>query len=129
MSDTNKQAGYDPKLREAMTEIDEILKRYDIGAFVTLHSKAHTEFKFKIDPTWSMMRFIKEGEVVHIKLHNATNKENTEASVGMIYSIRDLCGMYFMQCDKLADQIEKHCKVIHVPFGSGINNDDRKEPA
>lgn len=118
---------YDPSLREAMAEIEEIMKKHDCGGFVTLQSKSHTEFKLMLDHmSWSMIRWIKDGESMHLKLYSKSSKENTDATVGMLYSIRYLCGMVFMQMDKLANQIEQSVKVEHVPFGPhGITNEDR----
>ena len=118
---------YDPKLREAMTEIEEVLKKHDIGGFIALASPSHTEFKVAIDvPTWSVVRYIKDGEAVHIKLYTKSRHADTEATVHMIASIRDLCVLAFGQTEQIMNKIEEQVKVVHVPFGGkGITNDDR----
>lgn len=119
--------GYDQKLRDAMREIEGVLKKYDIGGFVTLQSRSHAEFKFLIEtPSWSNVRYVKEGAAIHLKIHNKSKPKETEATVGMLYSIRDLCAMGFQQMDVLANRIEQQVKVIHTTFGGGINNDDRE---
>lgn len=118
--------GYDSKLRDAMAEIEEILKKFDIGAFITLHSRTHSEFKFCIEaPTWSNVRFIKEGEAIHLRLYSKSEHAKTEDTIGMLYSIKDLCAAGYLQMDKLSTRIEQDAKVEHVAFGGGINNDDR----
>lgn len=119
---------YDPKLREAMKDVEAVLKKHDVGGFVSLNSKTHGEFKLFVDtPSWSKVRWVKEGEVMHLKIHMKTTPEESEATVAMLYSIRDLCGQLFMQMDKLAGQVEQSVKVVHVPFGGGITNEDRDE--
>jgi hypothetical protein len=119
---------YSPKLREAMGEIEEIMKHYDIGGFVILNDRDHAEFKYFIDsPTWSNVRRVKDGEALHLKLHVKSDKAKTESTISMLYSVRDLCGLGFLQMDKLANQIEHHVNVEHLPFGpNGISNEDRK---
>lgn len=117
---------HDPKLREAMVEIEEVLKRYDIGGYVILQSNKHAEFKFCIEtPTWSNLRFVKEGEAWHIKLYSKSDRENTNATVAMLYSIRDLCALGFQTMSQAAVQIEQHVKVEHIVFGpNGISQGD-----
>lgn len=115
---------YDPKLREAMHEIDEILHKYDIGGFISLCSRTHTEFKMPIDtPTWSNIRYVKNGDAVHIKLHSKSDHKNTEDTVAMLASMRDMAGTCFTNCDAMLDMIEKHVKVTHIR--GEIRNDDR----
>lgn len=117
---------YDPKLREAMDEIVEVLKKHDVGGFIALGSRHHAEFKMAIDHmSWSNVRFMKDGERVHIKLHSKSDHANTEATVGLVASTRDLCALGFQQTEAIMKQIEQHVKVEHVVFGKGINNDDR----
>jgi hypothetical protein len=118
---------YDPKLREAMTEIEEVLKKHDIGGYIALTSKTHSEFRVAIDiPTWSVVRYIRDGEAVHIKLYTASRHADTEATVHMIASIRDQSVLAFGQTEQIMNKIEEQIKVVHVPFGrDGITNDDR----
>lgn len=118
---------YDPALRLAMTEIEEVLKKYDCGAFVSLHSKGHGEFKLCLEsPSWSGIRFENDGQMVRVKLHMKSAPENTEASIGMIANIRDVCGLVFAQMDKVFTRLQKDAEIEHTPFGPmGIRNDDR----
>ena len=120
---------YDQKLRTAMDEIKEVLKKHDIGGFIALNSKTHGEFAMAVDiPTWSKVRFIRDGEAVHIKLHGATDHANTEATVAMIAGIRDLCILGYGQADQMLTKIQEQITVVHVPFGGkGINNEDRQQ--
>lgn len=115
---------YDPKLREAISKIEDILEKYDIGGAIVLCSETHSEFKLALDtPSWSNIRLIKGGKGFHVKLYMKSDKKRTEASVGMLYSIRDMSGSFFMQCDQISKQIEQNVIVEHKPF-HGLNNDD-----
>ena len=117
---------YDQKLRDAMSEIEEVLRKYDCGALISLHSKSHSEFRLFIEtPTWSNVRWIRDGQGVHLKLHSKSDHENTEATVAMLADIKDQCAMWFLNTEKLMEQIKSHVTVVHVPFGGGIKNEDR----
>jgi hypothetical protein len=48
---------YNPKLKIAMEEIKAIMKKYDCGGIVVLHLPGHSEYLFKIDPSYSCARF------------------------------------------------------------------------
>lgn len=120
---------HDPMLRVAMKEVESILNKYDIGGFVSLESRSHSEFKLFIEPSWSLARFIKkDGEIkgVHFKIRAKTNLEDTNATAGLLMAVRDQCAMVFMQMDKLKKQLEDTVGLDHQPFGpNGISNDDR----
>ena len=117
--------GYSPALREAMKDIEAVMRKHDIGGFVTLQNKTHAEFRFFVDiPTWSNVRWLKDEKGFHLKLHAKSDKQNTDATVGMLYSIKDLCALAFGQMDKVSNQIEQQVKVEHIPFGGkGINTE------
>ncbi len=116
---------YDPKLRVAMKEIDDVLAKHDIGALVALQSRSHTEFKMAIEPTWSLVRYIRKGEAVHIKLHHSKQPQ-LDQTTAMIFNFRDMAALFFSQMDFIAKKVEQHAKVDHKPFGPhGISNDDR----
>jgi hypothetical protein len=118
---------YDHSLRDCMKEIEEVLKKYDCAAFISLNSKTHAEFKLCIEHmSWSNARFLKEGEAFHIKIHQKSNKENTEATVAALYSMREMSALAFQQTNQIAQIIEQSVKVEHVAFGGGITNEDRE---
>jgi len=116
---------YDPKLRVAMKEIDAVLAKHDIAALVALQSQTHSEFKMAIEPTWSLVRYIRKGDAVHIKLHHSKQPQ-LDQTTGMIWNFRDLAALFFTQMDAIAKKVEQHSKVTHKTFGPhGISNDDR----
>lgn len=115
---------YDEKLRHAMNDIYDLLRKYDIAGFIVLESKTHGEFKMAIDHmSWSNIRFLKEGQAAHIKIYAKSDKENTEATVGAIANIRDMCAMGFQQTEFMMNKIEQQVKVEHIR--SEITNEDR----
>ncbi len=122
------QKRYDPKLREAMSQIEAIIKENDIGGFVIIGSKTFYEFKSFIDtPSWSQIVFHKkDGETaaVTFKARMKTNPQDTEASMGLLHSIRDMSGRLYMQTQEMINAFTQHIKVVHTPF-SNLNNDDR----
>lgn len=44
---------YSPKLKTAMAEINEVLKKHDIAAFVILHTPGFIEYVNKLNPSYS----------------------------------------------------------------------------
>lgn len=109
---------YDPALKAAMKEIEEVCAKHDCAAFVSLHSKTHGEFRFCF-PKWSMVRIIdkedgKQGW--HLKAHMKTRPEETTATVAFIYQLQDIAGNLFMTLDKVKGMITQHMKVEHSPF-------------
>lgn len=47
---------YDPKLREAVGEMQKVCKKYDCIGAVILASPTHAEFGYMIQPNWSVLR-------------------------------------------------------------------------
>jgi hypothetical protein len=120
---------YDQNLRNAMYEIEDILKKYDCGGFVSLHSQSHGEFKLAIDsPTWSMISKLRSGDAAHLKLHMKSKPLETEGTVGMIASLRDTALMLFKTSDELMTRIQQVVEVDHTPIFGRISNDDRDKP-
>lgn len=116
----------DPKLKEAMAEIMGVLKKHDIAGQIVLASPTHSEFRMKIDASWScafpeeselgmMIRFrCKKDEIPDKELR----RKRIEETLHAICQIRDLNGTYFMGFDSLVKQLEKHIDFEHNP-GSG----------
>lgn len=123
----SQQLNYDPKLREAMAEIKEVMKKHNVGGFLAIGNKTHFEFAVAIDiPTWSTIRFTTENGLAHLKLHTKSRKEDTEATVGLVVNLQDLCALGFQQLDIMKAQIEKHVEIEHTKFGkNGISNEGR----
>jgi hypothetical protein len=119
------EKNYDPKLRAAMAEINNVMKRYDICGIVGLCSESHQEFVMKIESKWSLAYYKRDGEAVHLKLHQSKQPQLDQTG-GMIFGLRDLAALFFGQLDHIAKRVGQVMQVDHKPFGkNGITNDDR----
>ncbi|MDQ3562698.1 MAG: hypothetical protein M3436_00685 [Pseudomonadota bacterium] len=92
---SNQTANYSPKLREAMSEIIEIIKRHDIAAHVVLYEDHLSEFLLAIDPSWSMAWFEGPGLRIRSKLEDYGGDRDAqrtalERTVGMLRHFSDL---------------------------------------
>lgn len=117
---------YSPKLRTAMGEIENILKKHDITAFLGLFDQDHVEFKMHVEASWSLIEFKLNADQtanVKIKMRPKMQKE-MDATGGFLFNMRDLAALFFNQSDLLCKKIVEHAKVTHTPF-SGFNNDGR----
>ena len=113
---------FDPKLKAAMREIEGVLKRYDVGGLVNLASKTHGEFKL-ILPSWSLFRWLDKGEKAgHMKLYGKSRPEQTEQTLHLLLSCRDVCGMVFVKLDDIHRQLSGHAKIEHN-FNPTFNTD------
>lgn len=109
-----------------MAEIEQVLKKYDIGGFISLVSQTHGEFKSFVDtPSWSLVRFLKEGKGIHIKLYMKSRLAEVNATGHLIASIMDTCAIGFSGAEKILTAIKGHAVVEHEPVSGRITNDDR----
>jgi hypothetical protein len=117
---------YSPKLRTAMGEIENILNKHDITAFVGLFDKDFVEFKMHAEASWSLIEFkINDDHTANVKLKMRPKMQvEMDATGGFLFNMRDLAGLFFVQADRLCQKLEEHSKVTHTPF-SGFNNDGR----
>jgi len=89
---------YSPKLKTAMEEIKEIMKKYDIAGIVSLHTPGHGEHFTRIDPSYSCAKFeTVEGEMaIRVKAkkeeHNGDIEELTK-------KITDTANMFAVLCE------------------------------
>lgn len=117
---------YDPKLRQAMGEIENILKKYDCAAMIGLFSKKFVEFKFEPHASWSLVEFKMSPDhtaKVKIKLRPKMQDE-MDATAGFLFNARDLAQMLFTQINVLCEGLQKHAEITHTAF-KDLNNDGR----
>ncbi len=116
---------FDPKLKEAMEDMKVILKKYDIGAHISLVSPTHSEFLFHISPTWSCAKFEDDGKAIRFKATEISegSKEarhkTQELTLHLLLQIRDLSGQSFMTMEKIQTELKKHIDFEHKPFSQG----------
>lgn len=115
---------YDPKLKEAAAEIKAILKKHDIGGYVTLMSETHAEFVMEITPTWScaywedrdegMLRFKAKTK----ELGKEKAQKLVEGTCHMIFQMRDLCAQGFSHAEKMCGLLSTQVDIEHKPFSN-----------
>lgn len=113
---------YDPKLKEAMLEIQVILEKHDIGGNIALTSQSHSEFLYHF-PKWSAIQFDKNkpGEVrIKSKRKDFKSKEEKhriiECSTHIVAQNRDLAARSFDVYDTLFKKLEEYFDIEHKPF-------------
>jgi hypothetical protein len=106
----------DARLKEAMSEIIEVLDRYGIGGTILLSSSTHAEYCAHL-PEWSVIQ--KEGEAGYrVKISAKRDSiELVQASAHLIYSQRDMNGLMFQAYSGLCEHLAKLLEIESVPFG------------
>ena len=106
----------DARLKEAMSEIIEVLDRYGIGGTILLSSSTHAEYVAHL-PAWSVIQ--KEGEG-NYRVRVSAQKDSIElvqASAHLIYSQRDMNGLMFQVYSGLCEHLSKVLEIENIPFG------------
>lgn len=92
---------YSPKLKMAMEDIKAICNKYDIGAFVIIHTPGYTEFLNKLDPSYSCITV--NGDEVHFRSKlddyngdKAAWEKKTTESVNLLDSITQVGGQILL---------------------------------
>lgn len=110
----------DPKLKEAMAEINAVMSKHDIGGHIILVSKSHSEFKFFLEPTWSVARWENEGIRIKAQKADLGSKEAVMEALGLtahlILQIHDLAVRDAKICKQIAVELAKHCDIEHNPY-------------
>ena len=96
---------YSPKLKIAMEEIKEIIKKHDIAASVVLHTPGHCELLLKLDPSYSCS-FV-DGDSVRIKAKLADFATVEERN----QKIKDTANMFSLLSDVTS---QSAINLLHV---------------
>lgn len=115
MTDTKKP--YDPKLREAALEFEQLCKRYDCVGVALFVSKTHSEFINYLSPTWSVMKLEPpNGLRFRSKKEDFKSKEeqheNTNATAHALTSIVEWSRQINDVTRSILQQISKHMAVV-----------------
>lgn len=108
----------DPKLADALREIDAVLEKYQIAGNIMLASSTHAAFRFSL-PKWSGVQI--EGDRLHVKLQSS-DPAHAESSLHLVLSLRDLTARSANLLVGVADAVLRELKaggavVLHSPFG------------
>lgn len=106
----------DPKLKQAVLEIKEILLKHDIAAVIHLQSPAHCEFYYHLTPTWSCASFSESGEFrfkAAVHTGGPTEKERGRVTAGMLLGFLDMAERQTGDMHKVAMMLAKHMEISH----------------
>jgi len=108
--------GVSLELKRAMSQIDSIIKKFDINATVLLaDGLGNGEFKMYHDkPTWSMLRFLPRKDksmAVHTKMHMKSKPKETERTINSIYNIQGMMSNLWLMNDAICKDFESKVKI------------------
>lgn len=101
----------DPKLKELMTKIERLCAEYDAGAFVSLTSKTHGEFRL-IPPKDSGFIEVPGG----VSVGKLTDVAQVEATLDFAFSISETAGGVAKYMDETIAKIKTRFHVEHDPL-------------
>lgn len=125
---------YDPNLRLAIAEIQEVLKQRDCMAVINLGSKSHGEFLLHLDTSWTVVTMDKtqDGRAAlrvrakGIKVGTPAH-ENLESSLAFVCNSADLCNRWGQIFYGIKAKIAQQSILTHDPLTDDkIFNDDRE---
>lgn len=114
---------YSPKLKKAMEEIKEIVKKYDIGALVTLHDPGNSEYWNHITPSYSLMKV--NGDEIRLKanLKNdfSGNKQLMQKrlsdTANMLSLLAETSAKQTLMIMQVSDAVDKALEATHTEGG------------
>ena len=106
---------FSPKLRSVAHELADVMKKHDVaGLIVISEGLGMSEYKLVLEsPTWSNVRFMKDGKAIHLKFHGKSNPVETQRTTNAIVGLRDVLGHNFMLLDKLYDLFKERIEVTN----------------
>lgn len=124
---------YDPNLRLAISEIEEVLKRRDCMAAINLGGKTHGEFLLYFGTSWTVVHLDKTADgkaAIRVKAKgikvDTPEHENLEASLAFICTSADLFNRWAQIFYGLKAKISSQSNLTHIPVTDDrISNEDR----
>ncbi len=113
---------YSPKLKKAIAEIQHILDKYDIAAFIALHTPGNSEYLNHVNPSYSCAKH--EGDTIRIKAKAADYNGDTvirnkflSDTTNMFHCLAEVTGKNAVMLMKLSDKLDEITDATH--FGGG----------
>lgn len=120
---------YSPKLRSAMAEIKEIIKKHDIGAIVVLHTPGFGEDYIKIDPSYSCAKVItnaKGENGVNITTKDLLKEQKQQVLTDTVNMFGIMCDLVGEKAMFVIDMMEELEKKLDIDHGDGTRTDSRE---
>ncbi len=115
---------YSPKLKTAMERIKAIMKEYDLGGQIIIHTPGFSEYYQKLDPSYSCAK-TEEGIGIKIKAKlqedfdgdkEAWNKKVSD-TYNLFQHLCDVAGPMVMRNIDVLELLDKHDEVIKKDKG------------
>jgi len=115
MSDNNVFEKIDPILGQALAEIQPILEKYDLGAFIQVQTKDASEF-VTVFPTWSAAHFTvlpdgKTALAVDKAPDDLPKEAHGEQTIGFLLTMRDTCARQSLVLDSVMKNVAKELGI------------------
>lgn len=114
---------YSPKLKTAMERIKAILKEYDLGAQIIIHTPGFSEYLLKVDPSYSCAKMNDEGIRIKAKLQEdfdgdkeAWTKKVTD-TYNLFQHLADVGGPMALSNIKILEMLDKHVEATRIDKG------------
>ena len=111
---------YDPKLKELAAKIEALCQEYSAGAFISLISKTHGEFRYVLPKWTSLLETISAAGLPMVRLLHKKElghtHEQAELTAHFLFSLRDTAALCFSFCEKFIEKIDEKWKPEHEPF-------------
>lgn len=112
---------FSPKLKNAMKDIENILKRYDIAGVVVLHTPGHSEHLLRINPTYSCAKIDGDRVTLKAKLSHyngdaAARDEKGRDSANMFKLLGEHGGKTFLMLMEVSDELDR---IVNAEHGEG----------
>lgn len=106
-----------PMLKKAASEIEDILKKYDIGGHIMLASKEHGEYLLHF-PTWSKAQFEFKNETmtgIRFKAKGFDENGTLASTVHMFQVFQETSGNLFVGIENLMKELKKKMTIEGGP--------------
>lgn len=111
---------YSLKLKTAMSEILEILKRHDIAGRIILHEPGFSEYSLHLNPSWSCMSWVDNSiEVKSLLADYATAEDQNQVisnSINMLKHFSRYCEQDLILFKTLETVLSDYREIEHEPF-------------
>jgi hypothetical protein len=123
---------YSPKLKKAMEEVKEIVKKYDIAALVVLHTPGCSEYLNHITPSYSCMKWNGDELRIRAKLQEDFNgdkkamHEKLQATSNMLRLLSETAGKELLGLMKVSDFVDSLLGSTHTDGGHSSHTEQNQ---
>jgi hypothetical protein len=118
---------YSPKLKNAMEEVKEILRKYDIAGVVVLHTPGNSEYLNHLTPTYSCASQASNGNMVFksAKKHFTDEAERINKlrdTSNMLALLAEPLGICAMNMIEMSEKFDEAHNAEHTDGGHTSHN-------